>query len=336
MKVLVVGDQHLRFELPYSSAFSDGRRGEWEQVKAKIHKTAEDCDAVVLLGDNLNARHNHSTVIKEFIDFLNGFGDKEVHILVGNHERYGKATALDFLKEIPTRNWFVYTEPTRETIAGYPSMLIPFMNPALLGVETKEEAIEAIMNSFPKEKIKLAFLHHAVSGMKIGDFPIDLTNEMVLHKDKLNKHFDITFAGHIHNKHIIDQSTIVTGSIFTQNVGEHEKSIWIYEDGKVTEVPLPVRSIFKMIWEEQGEKHYPKHSIVKCYITSRNTDIEVVKEFLNYFDSYVVIEQYPSERTKVHFEKGLDLSVENLLKLFAEAKDLDYAELKAGFELLRK
>ena len=59
MKILVIGDAHFRYELPYASAFEDGRRKEWEEVKKTIHTTAEGCDVIVFLGDNLNLKQKY-------------------------------------------------------------------------------------------------------------------------------------------------------------------------------------------------------------------------------------------------------------------------------------
>lgn len=340
MKILVIGDQHFRYELPYASAFDDGRTGEWQAVKDLIHDEAKTCDAVVLLGDNFNQRHNHSSVIKEFVEFLNGFGDKEVHILVGNHERYGSSTALDFLNEIDKQNWFIYNEPTYARVAGLDTVMVPFMTPALVGVETREEAINKISTVFPHKKFPLVFAHHAVSGSKLRSLPVELLNEIVLPGDVLTKHFDHIFAGHVHepqNLHPIR----MTGNIFTNEVGEHEKFIYTYESNDkgvhIELVRLPVRGIYKIVWEELTPKDgIPKKSIVKCYVTSRDTDLEVVKTMLGVFDASIIVEQYPSERTKVHFEDGgLDLSVDGLLKLYAEARGLSYEDLKDGYELIK-
>lgn len=343
MRILSIGDPHFKYEPSYASAIKDGRRSEWAGVKKTIYKAAENCDAIVLLGDGFNARHNHSSVIKEFIDFLNEFKGKEIHILAGNHERYGVSTALDFLKEIKNNNWHVYTEPTLTTVAGQYAMMIPFMTPALLGVETKEEGAEKIVSMFPKDAIPLAFMHHAISGSSFCGFPVELMNEIVLPKKDIEQHFSHTFAGHIHSKQNIFPNIYVTGSIFTNEMGEHSKSVWIYEsdgtiDVKVEEIPLPTRGIYKIIWEKRNvmTEEIPPNSIVKCYVTDRATNIEDVKKGLEAFDASIIIEQYPSERQKVHFESGvLDLSVDSLLKLYAEAKKVSYEDLKSGYELIK-
>lgn len=344
MKILVVGDQHFRYELPYASAFKDGRKGEWEAVKKTITDTANTCDAVVLIGDNFNARHNHSSVIKEFVEFLNGFGDKEVHILVGNHEKYGTSTALDFLKSIRHKNWTIYDTPTQAKIAGQEAMMIPYMTPGLLGVETKEEGVTKVLSMFPKDAWPLAFAHHAITGSKSHGSSMDTLNEIVLPKETMEQHFSHVFAGHIHEKQNIFPSINITGNIFTNEVGEHSKSVWVYDsngtiDVAVTEVDLPVRGIYKYEYPIDAHKiaSTPDHSIVKCILTDKSEDVDGLKTVLSRFDAYILIEQYESERSKVHFEDGgLDLSLENMLKLYAEAKNISYADLKEGFELINK
>jgi DNA repair exonuclease SbcCD nuclease subunit len=342
MKIEIIGDLHLQFGLPYASCISDGRKAEWETVKAKIIKTSEDCQAVVLLGDLFNARHNHSSVVRELVDFLREFGDKEVHIISGNHCRYGDSTALDFLKNIPHTNWFIYTEPKLTLVAGQEAYMIPFVTPALLGVETKEEGVQKIIEMLPKDAKPLVFAHLGVAGSKIHGQSVDFFNEIVLPKEVMEKHFWHGFYGHLHGKQMLFPSTYITGNVMSREIGDHSKSIWTYEsngtiDVEIKEIPLPVRGIYKMVWEENTIKDIPNNSIVKCYVTNRKTSLEEVKRVLEPFDASIIIEQYPSERSKVHFEDGgLDLSVESMLQKYAEAKKLSYADIKDGFELIKK
>jgi hypothetical protein len=337
MRVLVVGDQHFRFELPYASAIADGRRGEWKAVKQAIHDAAESCDAVVLMGDNLNTRHNHSSVIREFVDFLKGFGNKPVHILVGNHERYGQNTALDFLKKLDIPNWHVYMDVTAGVQLGnVRATFIPYTTPAMLGVETKLEAESKLLALAGTGDV--CFVHHAITGTKGTEF----FNEIMLDKAKMSANFGYTFGGHVHKAEQIADNIRVVGNIFTHEVGEHSKSIfeWDSKLDAVAEIVLPVRGIYKTVVDESnlytGFSRIPKNSIVKCYVTSRAVSLEVVREKLKEFDAGVIIEQYADERTKTHFESGaLDLSTEGLLKMYAEAKKVDYTELLEGFELIK-
>ena len=335
MKICVIGDLHLRTELPYSSAIPDGRRSEWAAVLDKIVETANKCDAVVLLGDVLNSRNNASVVLKELVEFLKRLGDKPVHIISGNHERMGPNTALDFLQKINHKNWHVYTEITQGVqIGDIKATFIPFTTYAQLGVTIKEEGEKALIDSLNPADV--SFSHHAFAGGKSTEF---FNTEIVLDKDKMSKLFGMNFFGHIHKAERLGINVQGTGSIFTQEIGESEKSIFIWDSQTKTieEIPLPVRQIHKMIWEEQsGKEIIASTAIVKCYVTNKETNVEDVKEALKYFDAAIVIEQYPSTREKVHFEEGtLDLSVDNLLKVYAETKGLNYADLKQAFEIIK-
>ena len=339
MKILIIGDVHLRFELPYSSVFSDGRRDEWKAVQESMYKEAKNCDAVMFLGDFYNSRHNHSSVIKDSISFLKAFGDKEIHIISGNHCRYGTSTALDFLQRLGRKNWHIHTEPEQVSIAGLQAMMVPYMTPALLEVATKEEGVVELVSRFPKQKIPLAFMHHAVESSMINELIMGLP-EIVIPDASLSV-FGHTFFGHIHTSQKVSDTVIGTGNVFTQEVGEHEKSIWTYEDGKVEEIKLPVRGIYKVMFSGNDSGFFdlgsiPSASIVKAIITDRGVVLEEVKEALKRFNASMIIEQYPSTRTKFHFEDGgIDLSIEGLLKLYAEEKKLSYAELIEGYELIK-
>lgn len=333
MKILVVGDQHFRYELPYSAAFPDGRKSEWEEVKKTIVTTASECDAVVLMGDNLNSRHNHSAVIGEFVDFLKAFGSKEVHILSGNHERYGENTALDFLQKLNMPNWRVYTRVTNNIrIGDLEATFIPYTTYNDLGVSNKEEAERVILSKLPKANI--AFVHHAISGTKDTEF----FNEVVLSQEELEGKFGMTFGGHVHKSQRLSDKVVVTGNIFTQEVGEYVKSVFVWESklGAVAEVMLPVRGIYKAMIGQQYLDSIPAHSLVKAVVTDPMTSIETLKEELKKFDASIIVEQYPDKRVKTHYESGvLDLSVENMLKVFAEQKKIPINDLMDGYNLIK-
>jgi DNA repair exonuclease SbcCD nuclease subunit len=330
MKIAILGDPHFRAEMPYASSIDDGRKGEWESVKKTILDTSKKCDAIVLMGDNLNSRNNPSIVLREFVEFLNGFDEKPVHILIGNHERHGENTALDFLDKVQHPNWHIYSDITEsvEIGNGIYATFVPYMTPALLGLGTKEEA-EGHINGLAKADI--AFFHHAITGTAGTEF----FDEIMIDQSKLK--FGFTFGGHVHKSERLADNVVVTGNLMTHEVGEHKKVAWVWDSEKNTaeEIELPVRGIYKFIWEEQGIVA-PSTSIVKCYVTDKNTDLEEVKEFLKQFDASLIIEQYPSERQKVHVQEGaLDTSIESMLKLYAEAKSVDYNDLLAGLEIIK-
>lgn len=340
MKILVVGDLHFRGTLPYGSAFSDGRRPEWEAVKDAIHKAAEDCDEIVLLGDNLHNRNNPSVVLHEFIRFLNGFHGKNIHILLGNHEKSGKNSAIDFLKATHKDNWFVYTDIHFDiSFADKKATFIPYVTPADLFVETIEEGSKQILDKLPANDI--CFVHLAITGTANTDY----FNEIMLEKDKLQALYTMTIGGHIHKSEFLSPTVLVAGSVFTSEVGETNKTVWIYdtetERGTPPEaVMLPVRGIYKVEVTDSNLytafRSIPPYSIVKCYITDRRVNVDVIKTILEKYDATVLIEQYPRERAKVHFTEGsLDLSVENMLKVYAEVRKIDHHDLLSGFDMVK-
>ena len=58
--ILVVGDLHLCPSLGYAEYVADGRIAEEKEILDFIIKQASDCDRIVFLGDQLNAKNNHS------------------------------------------------------------------------------------------------------------------------------------------------------------------------------------------------------------------------------------------------------------------------------------
>ena len=338
MKILIVGDQHFRHELPYASAFEDGRQKEWRATLDKIIELGQSVDAVVLLGDNLDKRHNHSTVVKDFISFLKSFPAKTpVHIMAGNHERYGKETALDFLEKLGHPNWSVHTNMVVEPVipgGDTTACFVPYVTPAMLGAKDLEEGKTKIMESMGKAD--LAFVHLALSGKKTDQF-----NEIVLPLEEMSNRFVFTFGGHVHKAELLADNVLVAGSVFTHDMGEEGKSVFIYDTDLKTyeEHKLPVRGIYKLLVSSADTRtsDIPDHSIVKCIVTDTQVDIDKLRQdVLSRFDAFVVVEQYPNTREKVMFEGGaLDLSFENVLKVYADVKGLSYTDLKEAWDLVK-
>lgn len=341
MKILIIGDSHFKLDLPYSSYFEDGRRGEWNDVKNKIHETARGCNVVILMGDNLNSKNNHSAVNAEFVSFLKDFGDKQIHLLVGNHERSGNITALDFLKNFNHPNWKVHKEPTLAPLLDGGSlrgMFVPYLTPSMVVAKDKEEGVEKALAILDTSDV--AFFHQGITGASVHGQLVDLFNEIVLPKERLELLSSKIFTGHIHDHQELSEKTTLTGSLFTSEVGEEKKYIFVYDtDTKLTEkIELPERGIYKVTLPSDTLKvnNIPSNSIVKCYIIDRQVNIDEVREMLSRFDAHILIEQYPNERAKMYFEDGaLDLSLDNILKIYSEAKDIDHGALLRGMSMLK-
>lgn len=328
MKILIIGDQHFRKILPYSSAFADERRGEWEEVKRTIREAANGCAVIVLMGDNLNSRHNHSSVLKEFIHFLNGFGCKEIHILRGNHETYGEGSALDFMAKSYFPKWHVHTEPAMVTIPGDITLgFAPY---------TKGKEMDPYVSEMAK-KVDLFFTHNAVTPSK-GGIPIDAEQEFLYPVEWLEENILLkTFFGHIHDEEKVSEKIQGVGSVFTQQVGEYERAVWVYDTLTFTteRIPLPVRGIYSVTWPDIFS--VPQQAIVKVTVTDKSYPIHDIRDIVKQkFDAGVVIEKYDDERQKVYFEEGaLDLSIEGLLKVYADENKINYQKLIEGYNLCK-
>ena len=80
----------------------------------------------------------------------------------------------------------------------------------------------------------------------------------------------------------------------------------------------------------------PSNSIVKVIITDKNINIEELKKNLSKFDASLLIEDYPSERKKMKIDENnaMDFSITSLLKMYSEAKNVDYQQLVHGLALI--
>lgn len=351
-KTLVIGDLHLKQKLGYSDYVEDKRIPEYNEVLDFIVEQSEDCDRVVLMGDNFNERNPTSKVVKELTNFIERFGDKEVIIIAGNHEiKNDGSTAIDYLGEVKGKNWKIVNNDIKGFNANkdLEFIVLPYMTRSKLGVETNDEAVKEIMKKIgkyvkgfkEKDSIKVLFHHHAMtgtfvqSGQSVNDFP-----EPVIPLDKLKKDFDIIVGGHIHMPKQYDKKVIVTGSVFNNEVGETGKSIWKIDGKKIEEVELPGRKIYKL--ENPTIKDLDsidKNGIIKVVITKKMSDEDVdnLKKELKKFDAYIFLEQIPKKRKKLHYGEGeslLEFSMEDLLEVYAKEQKIDHKLLKRGLELI--
>jgi predicted phosphodiesterase len=337
-KILCIGDLHFKENLGYCDLISDKRIGEKKEILNFIVENSNDCETVVFLGDQFNARNNTSEVIREFTEFIERFNGKEIYIILGNHEKTGNGrSALDFLKEINNPNWHIITNKV-EHINGF--TFCPYFHKSELGVETDSEGTKKVMESLIGGDI--LFTHFAISDtITTSGCQTNIFEEILLPKKELEGKYKLLVAGHIH-KPQKNGNTIIAGSIFTNEVGEDKKSIFKIniENFDVEEIKIPGRSIFK--FENPSEEQLSqisKNSIVKIVLTEKKEpiEIEIIKEKLREFDGSILFENYPNERTKVHFEKDiLDFDIEKMLELYSETKKVDLNKLKIAWKLINQ
>lgn len=71
-------------------------------------------------------------------------------------------------------------------------------------------------------------------------------------------------------------------------------------------------------------------------MTKKGTKIGPLKEKLKKFDAYLLLEQYPRERKKVHFEEGmLEFSTEKLLEIYAKEREVDVKKLMLAWDIIK-
>lgn len=346
MKVLIVGDAHFRHQLPYSTALPDGRASEWEGVKTFLKELSQDCGEIVLMGDNLNSKHNHSSVNSEFVQFLHGFGNKRIHMLVGNHERYGHSSALDFIKETARENWLVYDVISHVEIGGKDVLMLPFLTAGVLGAKDLVEAQQKLTATLKGVGGMDYLFHHHVSEGTIWSQTADTEDlHEVLVAKEVFPQFKKVIGGHIHKRAWVTDNVLVTGNLFTNEVGEHDKAVFILdtETNEITEHKVPCRGIFKVEVREAAEipEDIPDASIVKVTVVDpalQGAGVTAIRELCERFDAYVLVEQYPRKRKRIQISEAgaLDFSLDNLIKVYAEARKVPHTELKMGLELLEQ
>jgi DNA repair exonuclease SbcCD nuclease subunit len=335
MKYLIVGDLHLKEKLGYADYITDGRTDEKQDVLDRIFDLSKGCQKVIFLGDQLNGRNNPSEVIKDFVKYIERF-KQDVYILAGNHEKVGDGkSAIDFMKELENKKWHIITNEVYE-IDG--DVFCPYFYKGELGATTNKEGAEQILKMLPKAKN--LFMHHAASGYNIKSIVTDDLNEIVLPKKELSKMYNNIFLGHIHLPYSDNKSNIVyTGSVFTNEVNEGAKYVYTYDGIKIKEHQLPVRQIVKLEDPEPKDfEKYTRDSILKVILTKKPAEksLEKIKSLIDGYDGGILIEDYKVERKIIKFaDDELNLDIMNLIKIYAEAKKLDFNKLKAGYELIK-
>ncbi len=339
-----MGDLHLREALGYSDLIQDHRISEKKEILDFIVEQGRNCDQVVFLGDQLNGRNNSSEVIREFVEFIERFKDKEIFILGGNHEKKGDGkSAIDFLREIDKNTWHIVTkEIENHNFDGVETTFCPYLYKSELGVNTDAEGTKKIMKEFNNNGLTgdILFVHHAISDtVTTGGCQTNIFEEIILPKKELEKKYKLVVGGHIHKPQQTGR-TIVAGSIFNNECGENGKNIWIIDTKtmNVEEIKLPGRGIFKLENPTNEQLEIGKNNIVKVVLTEKRKteDLTALKEKLEKFDGHTLLEQYPSERKKIQCKEDLlNLNIEELLSVYAKQKKIPLDKLKLAWEIIK-
>ena len=336
-KIGIIGDLHFRENLPYSEYVEDGRVGEEKEVLDFIVKTFEDCDEVVLLGDVFDKKNNPSKVITKVVSFIKRFDGKKVYIIAGNHEKTADGkSALDFLRKVNNPNWNIVTNKI-EVIGDM--TFLPYMTKPELEVDDDTAGTKKIMKELKSNR--MLFLHHAISDSMSRSISTNIFSEVVLPKTGLEKKFDLVVGGHIHTPQVLTGGkTIVVGSVFNVEANEKKKIILKIDKKtlKATDYALPGISIHRLENPSVEDlKKIDKKDIVRVIINDpkMKNKLDPIKKELEKIEINMMLEQYPKSRKKTHTGKDLlNLSVKDLLTIYAKERKVDEKKLFAAFELL--
>lgn len=344
MKLGIIGDAHFRQDLAYADYIEDRREGERKQILHFIVESFKDCDGVVFMGDNFDKPNPPSQVVKAFTEFVERFNGKQVYILAGNHEKTASGkSAIDYLREIKNPNWKIITN---SFVAHGELGFVPYFFRQELQVETFEEGKGWILEKLRIAKntgVKYIFVHHAISDtLTVTGQNTSLFPEIVLPKAELEGMFNLVIGGHIH-KPQQSGKTVVTGCVFNNEIGDNNKKIWILETdtSEITSIVLPGRPLIKLenpsLQDLERRASLTTSCVIKVVLTERGQNIEMLKEGLRKFDAFILLEQYPNERKKLHVEEGamMEFTVENLLGLYAKEKSVDEQKLLSAWELIK-
>jgi len=347
--ILVIGDLHMRESLGYADYLPGQRKKEEQEVLDFIVSESKDCKQIVIIGDALNSKNNTSEVIKRFVEFLKRFEEKQVYILSGNHDKKPDGrTAIDFLQKIDNPDWKVITTAVTGIVYGdMELMFCPYFYKEELGVTDPKAATSQIYERLKTTHAgkKILFVHHAITGSKTSSGATsDLFDEPVLDQKELEGKFDLVVGGHVHKPQVLSKKTFVTGSVYNNEVGETQKYLWKIneEDLSYEQIALPGRKIYKIENPSIADINLlPAGGIVKIMLTDAQFKLNGTEELKillkKKFDAYLLVEQYPRERKKFHFEEGaFDFSVEKLLEIYAKERKVDINKLKQAFSLINQ
>ena len=333
---LIVPDTHFKEHLGYADHVADRRIKEREEILDFVVSQAEDCSAVIFVGDIFNSRSNPSSVIKECTNFIERFSGKEVFILAGNHDKSGGKSAIDYLAEIKNPKWHVIIN---EVYTWNNVTFCPYFTKAELGVSDYGEATSTLMKKFKKNDIFVC--HHSISGTFMSEgMSTDSFNEIVLPREELEKKYNLVIGGHIHTPSQKGR-VIVTGSLFNNEVGEQGKFVWKVNEETMEEeqIAVPGRPIYKFINPSLSELDLPVNSIVKVIITDKEKtkDIEGIREKLETYDAGLILEQYSHERRRLNLENEVvDFeNIDSLLSIYASERKVDLGKLQLAFQLIK-
>jgi exonuclease SbcD len=207
IRILLLADTHLGFDLPVSPRVNRRRRGHdflANYAKALEPALAGEVDLVVHGGDVFNRSRPPSSVAWQAFAPLSRIADRGVPVFVvpGNHER-GRIPHLRFAHHPgihvfdEPRTFIVDVRGVRVAIAGFPSERDEVRS-------RFNDLVASTGHSRMEAEIRLLCLHQCVEGATVGPANYTFTNAAdVIRTRDLPHGFSAVLSGHIHRHQVL-------------------------------------------------------------------------------------------------------------------------------------
>jgi exonuclease SbcD len=207
IRILLLADTHLGFDLPVNPRVNRRRRG--HDFLANYALALEpalkgDVDLVVHGGDVFNRSRPVSSVVWQAFEPLRRVADRgvPVYVVPGNHER-GRIPHLRFAQHPGIhvfdrpRTFIANVRGVRVGMAGFPSE-----RDAVRG--TFRDLVAATEHSLTEANVSLLCLHQCVEGATVGPANYMFTTAAdVIRGDDLPAGFAAVLSGHIHRHQVL-------------------------------------------------------------------------------------------------------------------------------------
>ncbi|MGE0555361.1 MAG: exonuclease SbcCD subunit D [Gemmatimonadales bacterium] len=207
VRILLLADTHLGFDLPVRPRVRRRRRG--QDFLDNYHRALEpalrgEVDLVVHGGDVFNRSRPHATVAYQAFEPLTRVADRGVPVFVvpGNHER-GRLPHLRFASH-PGIHVFDEPRTFRVEVRGVPV--------ALAGFPSERDEVRARFGDLTERTgwreqeagLRLLCLHQCVEGATVGpaDYTFTTATDVIRGRD-LPRGFAAVLAGHIHRHQVL-------------------------------------------------------------------------------------------------------------------------------------
>lgn len=207
VRILLIADSHLGFDLPVKPRVERRRRGHdflANYARALAPALAGEVDVVVHAGDVFDRSSVVTTLAYQAFEPLRRIADTGIPVFVvpGNHER----SRLPHLRFAQHRDLHVFAEP-RTVVVGVRGIRV-----ALSGFPYERRNVRARFGELLEQTrwreqeadVRLLCLHHCVEGATVGpaDYTFTTADDVIRVRD-IPEEFAAALSGHIHRHQVL-------------------------------------------------------------------------------------------------------------------------------------